>query len=254
MNRIVATLEREEEEAGFVKTHRNKRRPDEGERRDKDKKTRRSPKVQLIELSPNEEAAKPPEEKKMENRNNGNNATRPAPVTTPRFEICPLCGFYNKSVKAAENGEQMRYLVCKGDNDRYLAYAKQVAEDLAAGKNLTVVLSKTEWVLSQLDIPRFEQELEAARQMRVNPAMRIDEKIRTATNGKTLPREVLVELRAKISADISRDDYFLVRRLFARLEAARKLKPELEQMIAERTAKKAAAPAPSDPVPEPVNS
>lgn len=219
-----AVLEDSEEVGGFQKNPQTKRLE---EKPGKNKTPR--PKKEWLKK---EEAARPPEEKKMENRNNGK-ATRPAPVTTPRFEICPLCGFYNKSVKAAENGEQMRYLVCKGDNDRYLAYAKQVAEDLAAGKN-PVVLSKVEWVLSRLDLKRFEQELETARQGRLNAPARIEEKISTATNGKALPREVLVELQAKIRAEINSQDYFLVRRLFARLEAARKLKLDLEQMLAKK--------------------
>lgn len=150
------------------------------------------------------------------------------------FEICSLCGFFNKSVRTG-NGERFRYLVCRGCNDKYLLYAKKIADELAAGQK-PKVLSKVEWVLSQLDLERFERELEAARKTRTNAGARIDEKVRVTTNGKPLPLEVLTELRAKYRQEISQEDYFLIRRLFARLEAARKLKPELEQMLAEKAA------------------
>lgn len=221
----------DEEVGGVIKTLRTKRRRN--ERPGKNKTPR--PKQAQVSKNQREEGIEM----------NKNSSAQAVPVAISRFEICPVCGFYNKSVKAAENGEQMRYLVCKGDNDRYLAYARQLAGELKKGGKPEQILSKVEWVLSQLDISRFEQELEAARLTRANANVRIDEKVRIAAGGKTLPREIFNELRAGIATDINNQDYFLVRRLNARLQAARKLKPELEQMLAAKVAE----PAPAEPIP-----
>lgn len=177
---------------------------------------------------------------------NGNAQT---PVITPRFEICPVCGFFNKSIKEAENGEKMmKYLVCKGDNDRYRAYAKKIAEEIKQkmlkGEKPPNSLTKPEWVLTQLDLERFEYELKIARNKRiVNPADRVNELLRQAGNGKTLSPEIEDELRPDFQSQAEkefRDSNYLVRRLWARLQAARKLKPELEQMLAEKAAQTAA--------------
>lgn len=255
----VGVLGDEEEVGGFVKTRRTRKEPD--ERPGKNKTPRhqgvlrleeaQAPAVALSVVS----AEKPPEKKEEVKEMKDNKVPVVTAATRPEFEICPLCGFFNKSVKTAESGERIRYLVCKGDDDRYLAYAKKVAGELAEGKK-PEVLSKIEWVLRHLDIELFERELEDARKKRDTAATRIDEKVRIAAGGKDMPREFFIELRTKFHQEVSREDYFLVRRLNARLQAARKLKPELEQMLAEKKAAKTAqttalatVPAAQEPLP-----
>ncbi|MFH1780631.1 MAG: hypothetical protein ABH841_01295 [Candidatus Nealsonbacteria bacterium] len=155
-------------------------------------------------------------------------------TTPPRFEICPACGFYSKLANKNTVNERINFLVCKGCNDKYLSYARQIAGELATGQK-PKVLSKIEWVATQLDLDRFECELETARKKRADIATRVNEKIQGTVNGKTLPIEVLSELKAMYQKEIADSDYFLVRRLFARLEAAKKLKLELEKKLAEPT-------------------
>jgi len=155
-----------------------------------------------------------------------------APILPPRpqFEICPVCGFFNKSV-------DKNYLVCKGDNDRYSAFVKTEA---AAGKKPTEILSKIEWVLSQLDLKRFKEELDTARRNRiVDVEKRVEELLKQAGQGKILDQEIADEFRPKYQAKAIaevRDGSYLVRRLWARLQAAQKLKPELEQMVEKSSA------------------
>jgi len=245
----------EEEVGGFVKTRRT-RLPLE-EKPGKNKTPRRRevllPSLDQVIVSgetqqapvvvlPAVSAVKPPE-KKIEGEEM-KTATATAAPTTARleYEICPICGFFSKSApRPGDNGEKIRYLVCKGCNDKYTVYAKKVAEEIVAGKK-PAVLSKVEWVLSQIDIERFEKELEVAKKTRVNVEARVSEMIRVAVDGKALPREVFTELRAKYHQEVSREDYFLVKRLFARLEAAKKLKLELEQMLAVKAAPVALVP------------
>ncbi len=178
-----------------------------------------------VVVLPEVQAAQPPEKTKERNEMETPTTTQ----TRPEYEVCPVCGLFNKAAnKTTNEGKPIRYLVCKGCDDRYLAYAKTVAAQLAAGQK-PEVLSKIEWVLSQLDLGRFERELEAARRKRTDAPARIDENVRVAANGKSLPREIFTALRAKIQEEVSNEDYFMVRRLNARLKAATKLKPELEQ-------------------------
>jgi len=223
---------------GVVKIRKTKKSPDLRPRKNKTPRQRKvsegdtnaSVEAQILAIDSPEEGVC-----KMNVVATATSAPTPANIR-PEFEICPACGFFSKlSNKTTEKGEKIRFLVCKGCNDKYNLYAKQIADKMEPGKKL-LVLSKVEWVLSQLDIPRFERELEEARKARLNPNPRIDERVRATASGQVLPKEVFIALRARIQKEVSNEDYFLVRRLFARLEAVKKLRPELEKMLAEKTA------------------
>lgn len=235
---VEAAIESGEEEAlpagGVVRPRRTRLSLD--EKPGKNKTPRRKEPLEETQapavVLPAVSAEKPPENtsevKDMETEKKPPvSATTATTQTRPEFAPCPLCG-YGKST-------QKHFLVCKGCNDKYISYAEKVADEIAVGKH-PVILSKIEWVLSQLDLERFEKELEDARQKRSRLEDSIAQMIRAKAGDQGLPREVFLRLKAKCREEIIREDQFLVRRLFARLEAARKLKPELEQMRAEKTA------------------
>lgn len=236
-NLVEAALEggEDEELVGGIQRTRRTRLPTEDRPGGKNKTPRRREESIFPEeiqapavVLPAVAVAKPPEKKGViEVKNNGGAQIA---QTRPEFEPCPLCG-YGKST-------EKKFLICKADNDRYLLYVKK---EIAANKNPAEIFSKIEWVAGKLNIPLFEQELKEAQQARANANVRIEEKIRIAAGGKTLPREVFIELRAKVVAEINAQDYHLVKRLYARLEAAKKLKLELEQKIAEEATRPIAA-------------
>ena len=116
-------------------------------------------------------------------------------------------------------------------------HIKAVADKIMAGENLSS-MTKIEWVLSQLDIPRFEEELDKARQNRGNLEERILQRVAVKTDGKKLPKELWNELHERIQKEIRSEDHFLVQRLYARLQAAQKLKSELEERLANEAAEK----------------
>ena len=225
---------------GFEKKYRTNRWSD--ERPGKNKKPRRQKPLEETRASvvilPTVSAVNPPEKKEEVNEMNSQNSgnTQTAPVA-PRFEICPICGFFSKLAnKTTEDGEKIRFLVCKGCNDEYAAYATNVAKVIISGKKDIATLSKTEWVLSQIDLTRFEKELEEARQKRVGIHERAIKSAQADRAGKSTPREVFISLVTQYEKKEGDELYFLVKRLFARLEAAKKLKPELEQMLAQKAA------------------
>lgn len=212
------------------------RRDEESPRRGDRQKERRAPKRTLT-LETNTEGekgtmktskTKTTKTTKTTPKTQPTDETQPAD-TTPQnpksqFNPCAICG-HNKS--------DAKFLVCKADDDRYKAYAEGIAKQIAAGKDV-VALSKPEWVLEQLDLDRFEKELEEVRQKRLGVRERALEKAKTAGAGKSLPREVFTSLVDQYEKKESDELYFLVRRLYARLQAAQTLKPDLEKTVAKK--------------------
>ena len=220
----------QEEVGGFEKNHRTKRRREE---RPGKNKTPRPKEARLI-IPKEPVAVKPPEEKKevmieMEN-------DVPASQTRPEFGICAVCGQFSRVLKDG-TGRKQHFLVCKGCDNKYSLHIKAVADKIMAGENLSS-MTKIEWVLSQLDIPRFEEELDKARQNRGNLEERILQRVAVKTDGKKLPKELWNELHERIQKEIRSEDHFLVQRFYARLQAAQKLKSELEERLANEAAEK----------------
>lgn len=178
-------------------------------------------------------AVNPPENKK-EVKEEMAVTTTPQTTAKPKFEICPVCAFFNKIASNTRDGDLVRYLTCKGCNDKFVVYHAEALKKLARGEKLKVK-GKIEWVLSLLDIPRFEREVEEARQARLNPdEALIDKRLSVAAEGQSLSQRDLIDLKVAVKQSVAHEKYELVKRLFARLTAAKKLKPELEQKLAEQ--------------------
>ena len=202
-------------------------------------------------------AEQPPAKKKIKKEATVNvqaHATQPA--ATPRhftsfrslkedqFESCPLCGFRKAKeipirLRDGSTGKT-RPLVCKGCSDRYHQYGAEVATQLANGETV-IVLTRHQWILSQLDLARFAQQLGEACHEKERLGKIVADKL--ATHGQ-LPREVFIPLRDKYQEETGASvSYGNWRRLQARLEAAKEVRPQVEKMVAEEAAK-LAAPAP----------
>lgn len=240
MHKGIGVLDKEEEEiGGIIRIRRTKGVEEEGKkpRRNKTPRTKRekdvlsegqdTPAVILPVVTTTVEEKNEKKEEGEKEMNNVNGT--PASVIRPRFELCLGCGKNSKLADVVKDGKNIHYLVCKACNDRYTDYAQKIAGEIAKGKNPTA-LNKIDWLVEKLD-----RELDAARQLRANAPTRVAEKVLEKSKGKTLPREVFAALQASIKEEVTQDDYNLVRRLNARLQAAKKLKEELEQKLATPT-------------------
>jgi len=180
------------------------------------------------------QAAQPPEEKGVEMKTT-TAVMAQATQARQEFKPCPLCGYAIATQNKTKEGGVKKYLVCKACNDKFMAYVREIAVKFLENP-ATVTMSKIEWVLSQLDLERFEKELEAARNDRDNIQAKIDEEVHRETGGKSLPREVFVEVRNKVGGKVRNENYFTIRHLNGRLQAAKALKAELEKLIADKAA------------------
>jgi len=253
------TLEREEETGGFVRNPRINGPPRERPWKQKTPRHRRDPLEELSTVIIPEEQAqtvvvKPPEKNKEVKEMETNETTA---ATRPEFEICPLCGF-NKTFRIAENGQSHRYLVCKGCNDEYSSYAAETAKAIKDGRR-PEMLTKFEWVYAQLNLPLFNEEHQRTLRERDGLHDWAVEKAKADahTLGKAMPVEVFSSLVKTYEEGERSNRQFRVMKAWARLQAATKLKPELERIIAE-AAKKAAETAPATTaliaIPEPVTN
>ena len=194
--------------------------------------------------------AEPPPEKKEEKMANTQLRTQPQTfksfgelrgATQPQqdMESCPICG-YRKPKEITVRDTKVRPLVCKGCSDRYHQYGAKVATQLAKGETV-VVFSRHAWILSQLDINRFAQELGEVfgEKNRLNNL--VEEELRAKGH---LPPEVFRPLRDQLQEKLypeekttARQAYGRWRRLQARLEAAKEVRPQVEKMVADEAAR-----------------
>lgn len=178
--------------------------------------------------------------------------TAPAPATTQpvrathiingqEMESCPVCGGFKPVKITPTRGEPYRPVTCKACKDRYsLGYVKDVTAKLAAGEKIEV-LSWHQWVLTQLDLTRFAQELgEAFREKN-----RLEDLIQTEIKSKgNLPYQVRISLEAtfrekKYPGETinPRAAYGKWRRFQERLKAATEVRPQVVRMVAEEAAR-----------------
>lgn len=150
------------------------------------------------------------------------------------MESCPLCGYRKPTEITVQGGVKVRPLVCKGCSDRYHQYGAEIAIQLAKGETVEI-LTRHQWILAQLDLSAFEQELEAAAAEKNRLNEEVQAQLRTLGH---LPREVFVPLRDRLQEQTgARAAYGKFRRLEERLKAARVVRPELEQMVSHEAAR-----------------
>lgn len=227
----------EEEVGGFQKNPWSNKKSSLQEERAGKNKTPRSkvPKTATTVMSVLS-AVSPPEKKEgviMEN-----NKTVQSPHPCP----CPICGF---------DKDADRFLVCRECGKEFEAYNDKIVEQILGGQKNITALSKSEWVLSMLNLPLFIEEHKKALQERANLNDWAIEKAKAEAhnNNSTLSPEALAKMVRKFEEKERPGRQEKVVRMWARLQAARTLKPELEQRLAETARARKAAEIVETPTP-----
>ncbi|MFH1423602.1 MAG: hypothetical protein ABIG29_01420 [Candidatus Nealsonbacteria bacterium] len=230
------------EPGGFVKNHQPNGPPHERPGKNKTPRHQRNVLEELSLVIVPEQAApaaKPSEVRKEVKEVSEMGKDIAEVKTRQQYRICPICGQF-----AIEEESQNWFCMGCSDN-RYKLYVKGITAQILAGEK-PEALTKAGWTYRELDIARFERELVETREKKINP---IAEMFRQA-GAEDLP-DVQEELRPEYQRQIDEEvrvRYSKVRRLNARLIAAKKLKLELEQMLIEKAAATAAPVAKPEPV------
>lgn len=173
-------------------------------------------------------------------------ATTPALATSQDMEPCPLCGYRKPKEITIGDGKKVRPIVCKGCSDKFHGYEAEIVDQLASGKKVEV-LSRHAWILSQIDLTRFGQDLNQAFLEKERLANVVQAKL--AAHGRLSPG-IFIPLRDRYQKETGASAaYGTWRRMQARLVAATEVRPQVEKMVADEAtrnaeaAAKAAAPA-----------